>query len=146
MRRGSASTGAGCQTQIGGVGKGVCSMTEQLRLSRGRFLKLSAMAAIGTAVTAAVGDMAAPTAEAQMTYNESPMLAAQVAAGQLPPVQQRLPDNPYIPPHQWLSGGQYGGMLRLALREPSDVANGQRIANFMYGHSPVRWLRDGLEI
>jgi len=26
------------------------------------------------------------------------------------------------------------------------VANGQRIANFMYGHSPVRWLRDGLEI
>src|SRR5438093_9518820 len=117
MRRGSAAR-VPVDNLLRGLGKGFCSMTEQLRLNRGRFLKLSAMAAIGTAVTAAVGDMAAPAAEAQMAYNEAPMLAAQVAAGQLPPVQQRLPDNPYIPPHQWLGTGQYGGMIRLAFREP----------------------------
>jgi peptide/nickel transport system substrate-binding protein len=120
-------------------------MAEQPRLTRASFLKLSAMAAVGTAVTALEGRVA-EVAQAQGTYQEAPALAAQVAAGQLPPVAQRLPDNPYVPPHKWLTPGQYGGTLRLSLREPSDLENGRRIANYMYGHSPVRWLRDGLEI
>src|SRR5438552_11826149 len=120
-------------------------MTEQMKVTRGKFLKLSAMAAVGTAVAATI-DGGVPAAEAQTKYKEAPMLAAQVAAGALPPVSERLPDNPYTPPHKWLSPGKFGGTLRLALREPSDVANGQRIANYMYGHSPVRWLRDGLAI
>jgi peptide/nickel transport system substrate-binding protein len=118
---------------------------EQSRFTRGQLLKLTAMAAVGTAVTAVVGGEA-PAAEAQGTYNEAPSLAARVAAGQLPPVSERLPATPYVPPHKWLTAGKYGGTLRLSLRESSDIENGRRIANYMYGHSPVRWLRDGLEI
>ena len=103
------------------------------------------MAAVGSAVTGII-QQGASSVGAQATYNESPMLAAQVAAGQLPPVSERLPKNPYRPTHKWLSAGKYGGTMRLALKESSDLENGRRIANYMYGHSPVRWLRDGLEI
>ena len=31
------------------------------------------------------------------------MLAAMVEAGDLPPVDQRLPKSPYVPPHAWLT-------------------------------------------
>ena len=91
-------------------------MTERQRFSRKTFLKLSAMAAVGTAV-AAVEGKGAPAAEAQTSYKEAPSLAAQVAAGQLPAVGERLPANPYVPPHKWLGAGNYGGTLRLSLRE-----------------------------
>lgn len=120
-------------------------MADGPRLTRGRLLKLTAMAAVGTTV-AAMGGRPSPAAQAQAAYKEAPSLAARVAAGQLPPVGERLPESPYVPPHAWLRPGNYGGALRLALRESADVENGRRIANYMYGHSPVRWLRDGLEI
>ena len=31
------------------------------------------------------------------------MLAEQVKAGKLPPVEKRLPKKPYVVPHNWLS-------------------------------------------
>lgn len=44
-------------------------------------------------------------------YSESPMLAQQVAAGDLPPVGERLPSEPLVvTPVQM---GQYGGPMRL---------------------------------
>ena len=53
-----------------------------------------------------------PQAQAQDgQYNESPMLAELVAAGQLPPVDERLPENPaVVTPFNEI--GQYGGNLR----------------------------------
>jgi len=120
-------------------------MAEEPRLTRGRFLKLTAMAAVGAAV-AGVEGLAAPAVQAQTAYKEAPSLTQRVNAGQLPPVTERLPESPYVPPHKWLTPGRYGGTMRLSLRENSDIENGRRIANYMYGHSPVRWLRDGLEI
>jgi peptide/nickel transport system substrate-binding protein len=46
-----------------------------------------------------------------MTYNEAPMLAEMVAAGELPPVEERLPDNPVVlEPLEEI--GTYGGTLR----------------------------------
>jgi peptide/nickel transport system substrate-binding protein len=53
---------------------------------------------------------ATPTAASK--FKESPMLAAKVAAGELPPVDQRLPANPAVV--KSLSGeqGVYGGELR----------------------------------
>ena len=46
-------------------------------------------------VLAAVA-LALPWAAVSQQYSESPMLAAQVAAGELPPVEERLPPNPYV--------------------------------------------------
>jgi peptide/nickel transport system substrate-binding protein len=47
-------------------------------------------------------------------FDEAPMLTRQVTAGKLPPVSQRLPDNPLvIVPVDTI--GQYGGIIRRAL-------------------------------
>jgi len=48
-----------------------------------------------------------------MTYDESPMLKERVAAGELPPVEERLPVEPLVvEPIEEI--GQYGGTLRFA--------------------------------
>jgi peptide/nickel transport system substrate-binding protein len=52
-------------------------------------------------------------------YQEAPMLAALVAAGQLPPVEERLPLNPRVlKPYD--SIGEYGGAWQRAFRGASD--------------------------
>jgi len=58
---------------------------------------------------------------AQKKYNEAPMLAELVKAGKLPPVEQRLPEEPlvYKEGEEVLAGdikleiGKYGGTLRI---------------------------------
>ena len=52
-------------------------------------------------------------------YNEAPMLAERVAAGELPTVEDRLPTNPMVvePVDQI---GRYGGTLRRACTGPAD--------------------------
>jgi peptide/nickel transport system substrate-binding protein len=45
-------------------------------------------------------------------YKESPMLAEQVAAGKLPPVEERLPENPVVVT-PLVEPGQYGGTMRM---------------------------------
>jgi peptide/nickel transport system substrate-binding protein len=87
-------------------------------LSRRDFLKATAAAA-AAAVTARAVPLASAAPARQATYNEAPMLAELVAAGQLPPVDQRLPVNPRVitPTHEV---GQYGGVLRRAFKGLSD--------------------------
>jgi peptide/nickel transport system substrate-binding protein len=53
-------------------------------------------------------------------YKEAPMLAEQVTAGGLPPVAERLPENP-ITVQPFESVGQYGGTWRLVMNSPSDI-------------------------
>ena len=49
-------------------------------------------------------------AEANKKYKESPMLKARVEAGELPPVEERLPENPMVvQPNEKV--GQYGGSI-----------------------------------
>lgn len=43
-------------------------------------------------------------------FNEAPMLKAKVAAGKLPPVEERLPENPIVM-EPWERTGKYGGTL-----------------------------------
>ncbi|HXV41751.1 MAG TPA: ABC transporter substrate-binding protein [Anaerolineae bacterium] len=59
-------------------------------------------------------------------YSEAPMLAAMVEAGELPPVQERLPQEPLIVPVVE-EIGQYGGTLRRAFLGPSDANNYVRV-------------------
>ncbi len=50
-------------------------------------------------------------------YNEAPMLQERVAAGELPPVEDRLPEQPYVvEPVEMI--GKYGGTMRLATIRP----------------------------
>ena len=118
---------------------------ETSRLERRGLLKMATSGAIlATAGAPALGvtSVAAQTVK----YGEAPSLAAQVAAGGLPSVDKRLPDNPLVVDFKWLSAGKFGGTLNLATAYTNDLEYSRRIANFMYGHSPLRWLRDGLEI
>ncbi len=66
--------------------------------------------------------------KAQMpkTFNEAPDLAALVKAGKLPPVKERVSEEPLVvkPLHQL---GKYGGTWRRGFLGPGDVENGNRI-------------------
>lgn len=73
------------------------------------------------------------------------MLAKMVQDGTLPPVDQRLPKNPYTPPHDWLQPGKYGGVLNKAYRTDAWGTTGL-IHEMQYGTSPLRYLKDGLAI
>lgn len=108
---------------------------KDLQINRRRFLKISALAAVGTAITACtpaatqapVAETPAPetpAAEAPATeapaaeapaavgkYKEAPMLAEKVKAGSLPAVDDRLPTNPLVlEPVE--SIGVYGGSIK----------------------------------
>ncbi len=61
------------------------------------------------------------TSALAITYNEAPMLRTKVATGELPPVEERLPKNPFVVGPGILVAeenldfevGQYGGTLRI---------------------------------
>ncbi|MHB0875963.1 MAG: ABC transporter substrate-binding protein [Anaerolineae bacterium] len=56
----------------------------------------TAAAAAPTATTAVAAPTATTAAATTAKYSEAPMLAEQVTAGQLPPVEERLPKNPMV--------------------------------------------------
>ncbi len=60
-------------------------------------------------------------------YNEAPMLAEMVAAGELPPVDERLPLEPMVI-DVIDEIGQYGGTIRRAYLGPADGCNYWRIS------------------
>jgi peptide/nickel transport system substrate-binding protein len=95
----------------------------------------------GGKATSGVGSSKKPLS-APAELREAPMLAAQVKTGDLPPVKDRLPANPYVVPHNWLEPGKYGGELRMMTPKVSD---GQ-VREYMYGHSILRYLNDGRDI
>jgi len=104
-------------------------------------------AAAATAVPIAPTTVANATAAPAMTatkFKQAPMLDDLVKSGKLPAVDQRLPKNPYVPPHAWLATGKYGGTLTKAYNNNWGITG--FIAEMQYGHSPLRWLKDGLAI
>ena len=86
-----------------------------------RRLLLPLAVALVLAVVATAGPVAA-----QGKYKESPALAEQVKAGKLPPVDQRLPENPLVVPVVERTG-QYGGVWRRAFLGPADFNNYVRV-------------------
>ena len=59
-------------------------------------------------------------------YHEAPSLDDQVKAGKLPPVEQRLPEQPLIVPVVE-KVGEYGGVWRRAFLGPADANNYVRV-------------------
>ncbi|HRE26085.1 MAG TPA: ABC transporter substrate-binding protein, partial [Anaerolineales bacterium] len=80
----------------------------------------------------------APTAEvSEDQYKEAPQLADMVAAGDLPPVAERLPANPVVTtPVE--SVGQYGGTIQTASWWP-EVGNVQL---YFAVEAPIKWKAD----
>lgn len=76
------------------------------------------------------------------SFNESPQLKGKG----LPPVEQRLPDSPYVVPHNWTQQGKYGGKLNMPVFGTTGMTNANSCREFFYGISPTRWLNDGLDI
>jgi len=75
-------------------------------------------------------------------YNEAPMLAEKVAAGELPPVDERLPKDPFVIDLPWAEIGQYGGTL-VRSTTASDFLD---TSQYMYGHSPLHWTDGGSSV
>ncbi len=143
-------------------------------LDRRQFLRLAGLAAAGTVVAAcgsAGGSSSSGSGSSSSgsvvrgTYHitktdieyktdipfngklkESPTLASQVQAGKLPPVEQRVPNPPYVVPHDWMTEGKYGGNWTWVCSDPTDQQTSNNLINAMWGHSPMRWLDDGASI
>ncbi len=100
-------------------------------------LLASALFAKGGQEPAASAELPAESPLASGSFNEAPMLAARVASGDLPPVDERLPTNPRVGEvkfdAEWLVPkiGTYGGTLRLVGTNP-EKANG--------GSSAAAWI------
>ncbi|MFZ3078489.1 MAG: ABC transporter substrate-binding protein [Bellilinea sp.] len=93
-----------------------------------------------TEPTAAPVEPTAPV-EAVTTYKEAPMLADLVAKGELPPVEERLPENPLVVPVTE-SIGVYGGTWHRGFLGPSDYNNYTRVVY----DALVRFSPDGSTI
>lgn len=93
--------------------------------------KTSLFRPLGLAAMLTMGTMLTPA----LAQQEAPMLAELVAAGELPPVEERIPSNPFIevPLDQV---GEYGGTMRRAILGGGDHHNMVRLV----GHDNlVRW-------
>jgi len=97
-------------------------------------------AAEATATPRPVADPTATPVPLAVAANEAPMLAEMVAAGTLPPLAERLPEVPLtLAPVNTI--GKYGGRMKQA-----HWWHGGGVAASSYGHSPVRWVDDGLGV
>jgi peptide/nickel transport system substrate-binding protein len=141
-------------------------------MSRREFLRASAVVAAGALSAACVGPSVAPTEEeapaeteepeeqaeapaSEGKYKEAPMLAEAVAAGDLPSVDQRLPENPMIL-EPYSEVGNYGGSIVQLSPDPTGVdagfgatsgGGGTAVAARSYDlKSIVPWLAESWEL
>ncbi len=122
------------------------------KLSRREFVRVSALATAATVAAACAQPTATPEAAATTAptattaasggeatavptevtavsrFNEAPMLADKVAAGEIPAVEDRIPENPAVLPVAE-SIGLYGGTWRCGFKGVSDVT-GQTYMNW----------------
>jgi peptide/nickel transport system substrate-binding protein len=77
-----------------------------------RFMRVAALAAFAVAA-----------AFAPASAGEAPMLSEMVAAGKLPPLEQRLPAEPLVVDldAEGKSQGKYGGQIRMLMASPKDI-------------------------
>jgi peptide/nickel transport system substrate-binding protein len=115
------------------------------RITRRRFLQATAGSSFtvltlanGHKIVAQEGSPAAVAGD----YKEAPQVAELVAAGDLPPVNERLPETPLVvEPTE--SIGQYGGTLRSALLGGSYLFMLHRLSGY---ENLVRWSPDWNEV
>ncbi len=76
-----------------------------------------------TTLTALALAIVVGSPSALANFQESPTLAARVAAGDVPPVSERLPEVPFVDTMDkpWQSPGKYGGTLRVLMGGSRDL-------------------------
>jgi peptide/nickel transport system substrate-binding protein len=87
-------------------------------------LRTLTVAALVAALSSLVlGGAPTPVLGASPTLVETPSLKADVAAGKLPPVGERIPDQPFIVDMASIdkTPGRHGGELRMLMGKPKDV-------------------------
>src|SRR3954454_22226409 len=94
-----------------------------------------------------VGKLENPTivtdvAQWPKTFQEAPELAALVKAGKMPPVEQRIPQEPMVL-KPLKSVGKYGGTWRRGFLGPGDSENGNRVRS---GDKLLFWDVSGTHI
>ncbi|MFC7625580.1 ABC transporter substrate-binding protein [Microlunatus sp. GCM10028923] len=131
------------------------------QISRRAFLYGSAAVAGGAVLSACSGGGGDPgggsessgggsTAKGSVTeplpkpkaFQQSPSLEG----GKLPPVEERLPENPYVIPHRWIEAGNYGGRLNMNVFGTTGAGKAGSDREFFYGHSILRYLNDGQDV
>ena len=103
--------------------------------------RLCALAVVLLTVAVGVYTPRPSRALAQGAYHEAPELADLVKAGKLPPVAERLPENPLVV-DTVESIGQYGGVWRRGFLGPGDFNNYHRIVY----DALVRYSPDGTRV
>ena len=96
-------------------------------VSRRALLKTAGLTGASLAVTGTFGVPGALAQVSRRVFSESPMLAERVAAGELPPIDERLPDEIFgVGPgvllkeeYQTWEDGVFGGELRVANVDPT---------------------------
>ena len=108
-------------------------MEEKRLLTRRAFIRLTTLAGAGVAIaacapaaTVAVPTTAPPatqapaaTAASTAKYKQAPMLDQLVKDGKLPPIEKRLPENPWVATTLEMVG-KHGGLMRRAYQGASD--------------------------
>ncbi len=89
-----------------------------------------------------LGALGSVSAQDAPKYGEAPMLAERVAAGELPPVEERLPENPRQLALAWSETGTYGGELRVPFGGDSPFWGGQMVFYSAWRGSLVNWNAD----
>jgi peptide/nickel transport system substrate-binding protein len=102
-------------------------------MSRSAFARPSALA---------VGISMVLAGWASAQYQQAPMLDARVASGALPPVEERLPAEPFV--ETMVDGiGTYGGTLRTTILAGGDHYN---LTRLVANETLVRWTPDWTEV
>ncbi len=91
--------------------------------------------------TAAKGSAKEPLAKPAQ-FQESPLLTAQAEAGTIPKLADRMAEEPYVIPHNWVKQGKYGGQLRMNITTTTDSWVGE----WFYAHGMLRYLNDGMTV
>ena len=99
----------------------------------------------GGGTSNAVGSAKKPLAPPK-TFHEAPALASLSKSGKLPTVDKRLPESPYVVPHNWLARGNYGGKLNMISFSSQGTTKADSNREFFYGNSLLRYLNDALDI
>ncbi len=109
---------------------------------RAPILVLLAAAVVAVSLSAFVPMALNPASAAGPSkYKEAPQLTELVKAGKLPPVDQRLPEDPLVV-DTVESIGQYGGVWRRGFTGPADSNNYNRVVY----DALVRWAPDGTKV
>jgi peptide/nickel transport system substrate-binding protein len=103
--------------------------------------RIAATAATLAVCLLAIVARPAPATAQSGKFQEAPALAEQVKAGKLPPVEQRLPEQPLVVPVVE-KVGEYGGVWRRAFLGPADANNYVRVVY----DGLFRFTPDGAEI